>query len=533
MATGNNDITSTHPTDWKYVSEGGATIVFSYVGPSDSSRAKNTAFQGMVLRLRKVPSVPLGVRFDSDSSSFSEDEDDEEDDEDEPDDPSIAFQKQCMARLVPNAHLPQLESIIVRSPPGRSYTSDAIIEEKLDGQDALQDTHDHDEHHHRHHHHKHLTDGSAWLRALAATHDELRPQTRRALGGIDFKRRKGVLATDLVGGHGMSVEIKPKWSFLPNPAHLSAEFKPIKTKTCRFCMHTHMRTQEATSKESVQTEDVEEQKPSSGRHAAPPAVGYCPLDLFSPRSDRVRYAVHALYDAWIASEGKANNLKVFVRGKGVKVSGRKLIFHNPPSELEEDQIRTAFADSLLPLLTQTPVLQLLNRLQRTLDMLDVEGLVKVWEKWCRSSGHVGENELGAGCEEPTLEEWGSFIDSYLHELGLDEQSGKGPAESVNGKAKHAELPDVQTEEEMRFYLLAYLLSATFKDCSIIVRVPLLGSDMSEMEDANLDSRMITLIDLDPKSMTRLKKWEALDREIVSTYGQLREEERTACIDDWN
>jgi inositol-pentakisphosphate 2-kinase len=211
---------------------------------------------------------------------------------------------------------------------------------------------------------------------------------------------------------------------------------------------------------------------------------------------------------------------------------QNLIFTNPPSESEEDQIRTAFADGLLPLLTQTPVLQLLNRLQRTLDMLDVEGLASIWEKWCRLSGRASENEQGGGCEEPTLEEWGSFIDRYLHELGLGEQSGQGPAELRNGHVEHAELPGVQTEEEMRFYLLAYLLSATFKDCSIIVRLPLLHSVTSGLNESSLDPSMVTSIDLDPKSMTRLKKWEVLDREIAGVYGQLREEEKKTCVDDW-
>ncbi|KAJ7784381.1 hypothetical protein B0H16DRAFT_1681796 [Mycena metata] len=50
--------------------------------------------------------------------------------------------------------------------------------------------------------------------------------------------------------------------------------------------------------------------------------------------------------------------------------------------------------------------------------------------------------------------------------------------------------------------LAYLLSATFKDCYILVRVP---------------DGTATVVDLDPKSVDRLRKWEQLDKEIVTAH----------------
>ncbi|KAL0065491.1 hypothetical protein AAF712_007555 [Marasmius tenuissimus] len=117
MSSPSSDITQTDPTtDWKYVSEGGATIVFSYIGPS------NPTFDGMVLRLRKQPNVPVGVR-DSDSDSDSDSSDGEES---EDEDPSISFQRQCMSRLVPKEHLPKLQSVIVRADPVRSVSVDEV-----------------------------------------------------------------------------------------------------------------------------------------------------------------------------------------------------------------------------------------------------------------------------------------------------------------------------------------------------------------------------------------------------------------------
>ena len=54
-------VTDTSPQDWKYISEGGATIVFSYTGD-------NPLFNGTVLRLRKTadPQSDATQAFDAD-----------------------------------------------------------------------------------------------------------------------------------------------------------------------------------------------------------------------------------------------------------------------------------------------------------------------------------------------------------------------------------------------------------------------------------------------------------------------------------
>lgn len=78
-------------------------------------------------------------------------------------------------------------------------------------------------------------------------------------------------------------------------------------------------------------------------------------------------------------------------------------------------------------------------------------------------------------------------------------------------------------ENLRYYLLAYLLSATFKDCSVIVKLDFLRpGDNSEHE-----VYPVTVIDLDPKSLGRLRQWEELDREIVSSYTV---SDRKVCAD---
>lgn len=61
----------------------------------------------------------------------------------------------------------------------------------------------------------------------------------------------------------------------------------------------------------------------------------------------------------------------------------------------------------------------------------------------------------------------------------------------------------------RDLLLSYLLSATFKDCSIFIR--LARDDNGELTTS------VKAIDLDPKPLDRLGKYWKLDREIVETW----------------
>ncbi|KAG6900402.1 hypothetical protein C0993_011095 [Termitomyces sp. T159_Od127] len=140
-------VVDTLPHQWRYVSEGGATIVFSYVGPP------NPQFDGTVLRLRKAALPTADFHISSTDAGT----------QDELDDPIIEFQQKCMERLIPLEHLPRLESVSV---------------------------------------------SCEWLESLISLHDAKRPKDRRAKDQIDVTRKKGVLATDLVGGDWVSVEIK-------------------------------------------------------------------------------------------------------------------------------------------------------------------------------------------------------------------------------------------------------------------------------------------------------------------------------------
>lgn len=156
----------------------------------------------------------------------------------------------------------------------------------------------------------------------------------------------------------------------------------------------------------------------------------------------------------------------------------------PITNLSLDTLLGPFTTRILPLILSKHLMPALARLQRTLDSLDIEGLSALWT---RVRGP--DLKLGQGESEPTLDEWQTFANEYLTRSHVP--SGVDPQ-----------------EEELRYHLLAYLMSATFKDCSVILRLPPPGSDAEAT---------ITAIDLDPKSVERLKKWEELDRDIVLAY----------------
>lgn len=131
--------------------------------------------------------------------------------------------------------------------------------------------------------------------------------------------------------------------------------------------------------------------------------------------------------------------------------------------------------------TGTTLFRTISDLQRNLDTLDIEGLSKLW-----SQVHPTDT-IGSGITNPPLfPDWTDFADDYLK----------------THKDQNHESPE-PTETQLMYYLQAYLLSATFKDCSIMFRI---GGE-----------EFIKVIDLDIKGVEKLPKWLALDREIVAAY----------------
>ncbi|KAG1804277.1 inositol-pentakisphosphate 2-kinase [Suillus variegatus] len=407
-------ITETKPEDWTYISEGGATIVFSYRGPH------NVQFSDHVLRLRKV------AHGSSDNTLLDTNSE-------QPDDPMIAFQENIISKLVPSEFLPSLAMVVL----------------------------DED-----------------WLRSLVILRDGDRPAERRQTDQVDVRRTKGVLATDLIGVMPIAMEIKPKWGFLPTEYHLSPGTVALKTGTCRFCMHTSFRMEQG-------------------------AVGttYCPLDLFSSDDTRVRKALGALWAGWYESNGSLNNLRFFVQGRMTKPDDDHSVqllahFFTADGSTDVQNLRQSFTSVLAQALLDSPVLSLLSNLQRTLDVLDVEGLSKLYTQ---TLPDLPYNGLESSVPDPSMDEWKDFVKIYRSDY-------------------HSWNHTVPSPRHLRHYLMAYLLSATFKDCSIII----------SPKSTQVGSFDVTIIDMDIKSMDRLGKWERLDRKIVEHYKSSGSQRR--CID---
>ncbi len=168
-----------------------------------------------------------------------------------------------------------------------------------------------------------------------------------------------------------------------------------------------------------------------------------------------------------------------------------------------DSLCEPFSQALLPLLLQKPLLNTLEALQRTLDSLDIEGLSTLWARSHTSSDTVPR--LGEGEPEPTLAEWESFVGEYLSRTRNEDPESDGSPPSTS---------------DLRYHILAYLMSATFKDCSVIARFP-----PRQVRDSEPN---ITVIDLEPKSVARLSHWAQLDKEITEAYaGYITKKGRTA------
>ncbi len=144
-------------------------------------------------------------------------------------------------------------------------------------------------------------------------------------------------------------------------------------------------------------------------------------------------------------------------------------------------------DAVESALRGSRILDTIQYHQRRLDPFDIEGLVKLWDEEMASGVGFGSNLA----DEVQLEDWEEFvrIDS---KTPYEYQGPEGPG---------------MTMSKLRFYLLAYLLSAMLKDCSIMIR-------FSPKQDPQ-----VTVIDLDPKPLGRMRGWAQKDRDVITAFLQ--------------
>jgi hypothetical protein len=156
-----------------------------------------------------------------------------------------------------------------------------------------------------------------------------------------------------------------------------------------------------------------------------------------------------------------------------------------PGVGESDDEATKTIPILSPVLWHSGVMQRLRDLQSTLDGTDISHLAQRFAAECPESDLFDPTLL----PQPSAEELRQFIDLYLS----DPHAGKSDKWSL------------------RESLIAYALSATFKDCSVFITCPL----VSTSDGWKLDKPQATVkvIDLDLKPLANMRKWYDLDEKI--------------------
>jgi hypothetical protein len=156
-----------------------------------------------------------------------------------------------------------------------------------------------------------------------------------------------------------------------------------------------------------------------------------------------------------------------------------------PGVSESDDEAAKTIPILSPVLWHSRVMQRLQELQATLDGTDISHLAQRFAVECP------ESELfdPALLPQPSGEELRQFVDLYLSKPNA-------------GKSD---------EWSLRESLVAYALSATFKDCSVFITCPL----VSTSDGWKLDEPQATVkvIDLDLKPLANMRKWYDLDEKI--------------------
>ncbi|WVR06456.1 hypothetical protein IAU60_003487 [Kwoniella sp. DSM 27419] len=391
---------NTSASDWRYSGEGAAHIVFSYRGTSPE-------YLGQVLRINKL-------QFSAEASRRVTAED-----------PQKVWREALLPQLLPAVSLLQSSEVVL---------------------------------------------DTSWSKSLLAGADTLRPKNRITDGpATDAMQSQvhGLLMEDTTsngiteGSITLALEIKPKWGFLPSPKRIvPGEAANIKSKICRFCLHTHFRGETS-------------------------AVPYCPLDLYSGDEDRVKKAIQALGAGWEGSNGKANNWRVFMDGNRIEPNQ---IGQLPLLKGETEPV-TRVVQLVASVLLASPTLPKLKELQATLDATDISDLATRFATAHPNSPMLDPSVIPV----PTTDELIAFVELYR----ADPNAGKA-----------------EDSWTMRQRFIAYALSAIFKDCSVFVKMTLkrVNGDEDHWEVAR-GSERVKVVDLDLKPIHNLGKWYERDEEI--------------------
>lgn len=166
--------------------------------------------------------------------------------------------------------------------------------------------------------------------------------------------------------------------------------------------------------------------------------------------------------------------------------------------MSTDSTLRLFTAYLIPLLSSSSILPRLKELQRSLDSLDIQGLVDLLSQ--SSNRDLFINDM-----QPTSSDWELWKSERIRRIH-------------GGDSKM---------EDSRFYTMSYLASASFKDCSIFISPrpsSYSNSSSGSASDSQPEQRVVRevgvyVIDLDLKPIARLRKWWELDRAIWECFGK--------------
>lgn len=482
-------IITTDPSDWRYIAEGSANLTIAYSPPP--SRPSRPQLKNKCLRLRKrpissapedpyphrsgspdqqaCPSCPRERRIDSSASSISTGTKIE----------GIDFHRRIIGSLMGPHLLLNFEPV------------------KLE---------------------------SAWLSNLVTVIEPTRPNSKRVQESIDAQMQIALMMDNLTSNPAeelaremISVEIKPKWSFLPQaPNLLDSSTAGVKTEFCRTCVFRAVRSiapeklGTAADRGTHPTHPLTHSDSQRVNHYYVSSDRFCALQLFNVDSivslrdalDRLHFEWRHQHDvcSWSTPACASSPLKPSQKHNNFKVFRDGSILDPSAARIDQQII-----DLLAQALERSGVLRRLDHLQKRLDPLDIEGIFDILKN------ELGNDQLHDFLQVPiALNELDEILPLMSDEI--EWKRFKESFDRLTGRTK----------------LIMYMLSMTFKDCSIFVRLPaheILQDHAPSIikpidgltEEQILELVDIRLIDLDLKPLLRLSTYFESDRKMYHRF----------------
>jgi inositol-pentakisphosphate 2-kinase len=353
-----------------------------------------------------------------------------------------------------------------------------------------------------------------FLLRVAARASDVRPAHRRSAGrDVDIEATNAILIHDhthggvdwaaasslssVAGGNSLSqlpvycVEIKPKWGVMCRSHLVHVDNHALKHRVCRYCMHQRLKLCKGDIRR-VST--------------------FCPIDLFATHNPlRVRRALLGLI------QDPQNNFKVFVNGELVwsgegsadaPIAGLAAVLRRHPlprirqhtgsivGNDDDGSLIDNFIDIVQQCLLDSTVLPSIQRLQ-LLDKLDVEIVHTIFENLQQKYSLVQlHHMLYDMSSEDSIRDWVQRLERELQAVESTsarfECLSQRPHDVVNSQLDASEflsqgmdaiIEECKSDDDLAVHLLrAFLIAQTAKDCSLMMTLSPMSSDITPQQD---------------------------------------------------